>query len=71
MTIIKNTMGDNKKSWGSEIKFALWADRITNKSATRKIPFELVYGLDVTLPIHIKLPVYQLLRDFSSNKDAV
>ena len=49
------------KAWDSKIKFALWVDRITNKSATRKIPFELVYGLDVTLPIYIKLPVYQLL----------
>ena len=65
MTIIKKTVGDNKKSWDSKIKFALWVDRITKKSATGKSPFELVYGLDVTLPIHLKLPVYQLLQDFS------
>ena len=69
MTIIKKTVGDNKKSWDSKIKFALWANKITKKSATGKSPFELVYGLDVTLPIHLKLPVYQLLQDFSSSQD--
>jgi transposase InsO family protein len=45
MTIIKNTVGHNKKAWDSEIKFSLWADMITKKSATWNIPFELVYGL--------------------------
>jgi hypothetical protein len=61
MIIIKKTTGDNKKSWDSKLKFALWADRITNKSATWKTPFELVYGLYVTLPVHLRLPSYQLL----------
>ena len=71
MTIIKKIVGDNKKAWDSKIKYALWADRITKKSSTGKIPFELVYGLDVTLPIHLKLSVYQLLQNFSSNQDAI
>jgi transposase InsO family protein len=71
MTIIKKTIGDNKKAWDSKIKFALWADRITKKSATGKSPFELVYGLDVTLPVHLRLPLYQLLQGFSTDKDAL
>eukprot|EP00253_Pinus_taeda_P027279 PITA_27279 len=61
ITIIKKIVGDNKRSWDSKIKYALWADRITKKKATSKSPFELVYGLDVTLPVHLKLPAYQLL----------
>jgi hypothetical protein len=63
-------VGDNKKVWDSKIKYALW-DRITKKSATGKRLFELVYGLDVTLPVHLKLPMYQLLQGFSSDKDAI
>ena len=51
ITIIKKIVGDNKRSWDSKIKYALWADRITKKKATGKSPFELVYGLDVTLPV--------------------
>jgi transposase InsO family protein len=61
MTILKKTVGDNKRSWDNKIKFALWADIITKKSSTGKSPFELVYGLDVTLPVHLKLPVYQFV----------
>jgi transposase InsO family protein len=71
MTITKKTVGDSKKAWDSKIKFALWDDRITKKSATGKSPFELVYGLDVTLPVHLRLPSYQLLHGFSTDKDAL
>ena len=71
MTIVKKIVGDNKRSWDSKIKFALWTDRITKKGSTRKSPFELVYGLDVTLPVHLKLPMYQLLQAFSTNQNAV
>jgi hypothetical protein len=45
--------------------------RITKKSAIGKTPFELVYGLDVTLPVHLRLPTYQLLHGFSTDKDAL
>ena len=71
MTIAKKIIGDNKKSWDSKIKFALWVNRIRKKSATWKYSFELVYGLDVTLPIHLKIPVYQLLQAFSTDQNAV
>eukprot|EP00253_Pinus_taeda_P023948 PITA_23948 len=71
VTIIKKIVGDNKRSWDSKIKYALWADRITKKKATSKSPFELVYGLDVTLHVHLKLPAYHLLQHFSTNKDVV
>ena len=63
MAIVKKIVSDNKKSWDSKIKFALWADRITMKSATRKSPFELVYSTNVTLPIHLNLPVYEVLQE--------
>ena len=50
-------------------QFALWVDRITKKSAMGKSPFELVYGVNVTLPIHLQLPVYQTLQDSGSDQD--
>jgi hypothetical protein len=49
-------------------KYALWADRITKKRATGKSPFELVYGLDVVLPVNLRLPVYKLLGQFLPTK---
>jgi hypothetical protein len=71
MTIVKKIVGENKRSWDSKIKYALWADRITKKAATGKSHFELVYGLDVRLSVHLKLPTYGLLQDFSTKNDAV
>ena len=71
MTIIKKIVGENKRAWDSKIRYALWADRITKKASTGKIPFELVYGLDVQSPVHLKLPVQKLLQGFSTDQDAV
>lgn len=71
ITIIKKIVEDNKWSWDSKFKYALWADRITKKRATGKSLFDLVYGLKVTLPVHLKLPAYQLLQQFTDDKDAV
>ena len=64
MTIVKKIVGDNKRSWDSKIKYALWVDRITKKASTGKSPFELVYGLEAQLPVHLTFPVYQLLQEF-------
>jgi hypothetical protein len=58
MAII-NIVEDNKRSWDNKIKYALWADRITKKQATRRSPFELVYA--ISFPIHLKIPIYHLL----------
>lgn len=65
MTIIKKIVGENKKAWDSKMRYALWVDRITKKASTEKSPFELVYGLDVQLPVHLKLLVYKLPQGFT------
>jgi len=69
MTILKKMIGDNKRSWDNKIKFALWDDRTTKKSSTGKSPFELIYGLDVTFPIHLNLPVYQFVQKYGLDED--
>ena len=71
MTIVKKIVGENKKSWDSKIKHALWVDRITKKATTRKSLFELVYGLEARLPMHLRLPTYGSVEDTSTEQDAV
>jgi hypothetical protein len=71
MTIVKKIVGENKKSWDSKIKHALWPDRITKKAATRKSPFELVYGLEARLHVHLRLPTYGSVEDLSTKQDAI
>jgi len=68
MTILKKTVGDNKRSWDSNIKYAMWTDRITKKNSTGKSPFELVYGLTATLPISMQISIFRLLSDYDSER---
>ena len=42
--IIRKLLGTNQKSWDSKLKFALWADRVTDKRSIGTSPFKLVYG---------------------------
>ena len=44
---IKKLLKQNKRSWDSMLKYALWADRIIVKKAIGTSPFQLVYGTDV------------------------
>ena len=69
MTILKKTVGDNKRSWDGEIKYALWAERITKKNSTRKTPFEIVYGITATLPLSMQIPIFRMLSDYEAEKD--
>jgi len=54
-------LDNNKRAWDSKLKLALWVVRITVKKATRKSPFELVYGTQVRLPMHNLLLVYKFI----------
>jgi len=71
MTILKKTIGNNKKSWDGKIKYALWDNRITKKSETEKTPFELVYGLTVSLPIYLYLPAMKMLQEYKMEEDSM
>jgi len=49
--VIKKLLEDNKKSWDSKLKFALWGDRVTIKISIGNSPFKLDYGADDIFPI--------------------
>jgi len=60
-----------KKRWDSKLKFALWADRITCKRETGKSPFKLVYSIDVSLAVNLRLPVYNLVQGLTAESGAL
>ena len=66
MTILKKTVGDNKRSWDSKIKYAVWADRITKKNSTGKSAFELVYGLTATLLVSMQISIFRILSEYGT-----
>ena len=64
-------VGENKRSWDSKLKYALWADQKIVKRIRGKSPCELVYGQDCRLPINLQIPVYELLYRCSSDQEAL
>eukprot|EP00253_Pinus_taeda_P021919 PITA_21919 len=63
LKVIKKLLEDNKKSWDSKMKFALWADRIAIKKSIGNSPFKLVYGADAVFSIQLILPVAKFLQE--------
>ena len=51
------------------MKFALWANKITSKRATRKSPYELVYGRAAVFPIQLALPVARFMQESREEPD--
>ena len=45
------------------LKYALWADRITNKKEIGSSPFQLVYGTDVVFPVQLGIPIMKFFQD--------
>jgi transposase InsO family protein len=61
--IIRKLLEENQKSWDSKLKFALWADRVTNKKSIGTSPFKLVYGTYSIFPIQLVLPVAKFFQE--------
>ena len=58
---LKKMLFENKRSWDSKLKIALWDDRVTIKKSIGTSPFQLVYGTDVVFPVHLVTPVMKFL----------
>jgi hypothetical protein len=63
INIIKKVLSENKKSWHVHLKYALWENRIGTKKSIGTSPFQMVYGIDVVLPVNLVLPVMKLWQD--------
>lgn len=59
-------MEDNQRVWHTQLKSALWADRITPKRSTGQSPFMLVYGKEARLPISFELPALDLANQLDT-----
>ena len=68
---LKKAINENQKNWDSQLKFSLWANRITSKRATRKSPYELVYGRATIFPVQLALPVARFMQESQEEPDDV
>jgi hypothetical protein len=60
--LIKKTIEENPKRWHEVLSEALWAHRISEHSATKVTPFELVYEQEVVLPMEVNLDCLRIAR---------
>ena len=58
---LKKAINENQNNWDSQLKFAIWENRITSKRSTGKSPYELVYGRAVVFPIQLALPMARFM----------
>jgi len=65
MKIIKKVLIENKKSLHIHLKYAQWENKINTKISIGMSPFQLVYGIDVILPINLVLPMMKPWQDFN------
>ncbi|XP_059068684.1 uncharacterized protein LOC131859145 [Cryptomeria japonica] len=64
--IIKKTTEGNQRIWLTQLKSALWANRITPKISTGQSSFMLVYGKKARLPISFEFPALDLANQLDT-----
>ena len=67
ITMLQHTIGMHKSNWHLMLFSALWAYRTSIKDATGFTPFQLVYGLEATLPIECEIPSLKLAVELLPN----
>ena len=60
-------VGKAKSNWNLQLFSALWAYHTTVKTSTRFTPFQLVYGLESTLPIEFEIPSLKVVVELLPN----
>lgn len=65
--MLQRTVGMHKSSWHLMLFPALWAYQTSVKDATGFTPFQLVYGLEATLPIECEIPSLKLAVELLPN----
>ncbi|GAA0187095.1 hypothetical protein LIER_34383 [Lithospermum erythrorhizon] len=53
---IKKNLLESGAKWYEELDCVLWSYRTTPSNATGEMPFNLVYGTEVVLPLEVCLP---------------
>jgi len=71
MNIINKVVGENKKAWDRQVKYALWVDNITTKTYTKRIPFEIVYGLEANLSVNFQIPILHFAQQYTIDQEKI
>jgi hypothetical protein len=67
ITMLRRIIGIHQTSWHMMLFSTLWAYQTSVKSATGFKPFQLVYGIEVVLPIECEIPSLNLAIELLLN----
>ena len=56
-------LANNKRNWDSQLIYALWEDRVSNKRSINSSPFQIVYGIDAVIPVQLDLAIMKFIQD--------
>ncbi|XP_057866250.1 uncharacterized protein LOC131073769 [Cryptomeria japonica] len=62
VTIIKKLVDEKQRTWHKALLYELWVDRIMPKRETGVSPFQILYGMNVKIPITLELPSLKLAK---------
>jgi hypothetical protein len=68
--MLRRMIGIHKSIWHMMIFSTIWAYHISIKYATGFTPFQLVYGIEVILPIECEIPSLKLVVELLPNTSA-
>ena len=57
------------KDWHEILSFALRGYRTTTRTSTGATPYSLVYGMEIVLPIEVKIPSMRIMKDAGLKED--
>lgn len=60
INILRKLVSNNQKKWHKKIHDALWVDKTPPKRAIGISPFELVYGVEASLPLPLEISTCKL-----------
>ena len=69
LKIIKTQLERSKGMWPEELPSVLWAYRITARTLTGEMPFQLAYGSKAIIPVEVGLTSYRVRNHNESRND--
>lgn len=69
--VIKKLLDKNLRDWHTQLRFALWADRVRVESSLGTSPYHLVYGHDPIFPIQLRISTLQFMQECWDQEDKI
>ena len=71
ITLIRRLLKENPRDWHTQLKYALWIDRVRVKNALGTSSYFLVYEQESVFPLSLKILVLKFMSGYVEDADKV